>query len=171
VAAWLGGLRSCFVSGNLPSAPNFAPADLAANFLAFYLSFLPRPRRAQLWSLYGEDSVLAVGDSEVVGRAAIMAKLDEIQARPPACKGRFAPEEAALHQPAARPAPATPRSRRPLLTRARVRGGGAQVRVDVLATDWQQAAVWGPPPPSRTKWTRRVPHPVLIGHAASLTPY
>ena len=25
------------------------------------------------------------------------------------------------------------------------------------------------PPPSRTKWTRRVPHPVLIGHAASLT--
>ena len=22
------------------------------------------------------------------------------------------------------------------------------------------------PPPSRTKWTRRVPHPVLIGHAA-----
>ena len=28
-----------------------------------------------------------------------------------------------------------------------------------------------PPLPPRTKWTRRVPHPVLIGHAASLTPY
>ena len=29
-----------------------------------------------------------------------------------------------------------------------------------------------PPPPSPgTKWTRRVPHPVLIGHAASLAPY
>jgi hypothetical protein len=28
-----------------------------------------------------------------------------------------------------------------------------------------------PSPPSRTKWTRRVPHPVLIGHAASLAPY
>ena len=31
-----------------------------------------------------------------------------------------------------------------------------------------------PPPPQPhpgTKWTRRVPHPVLIGHAASLTPY
>ena len=28
-----------------------------------------------------------------------------------------------------------------------------------------------PPPPSRTIWTRRVPHLVLIGHAASLTPY
>jgi len=27
-----------------------------------------------------------------------------------------------------------------------------------------------PPAPPRTKWTRRVPHPVLIGHAASLTP-
>jgi hypothetical protein len=28
-----------------------------------------------------------------------------------------------------------------------------------------------PTPPARTKWTRRVPHTVLIGHAASLTPY
>jgi hypothetical protein len=27
------------------------------------------------------------------------------------------------------------------------------------------------PPPPRTKLTRRVPHPVLIGHAASPTPY
>ena len=27
----------------------------------------------------------------------------------------------------------------------------------------------GHPPPLRTKWTRRVPHPVLIGHAASLS--
>jgi hypothetical protein len=27
------------------------------------------------------------------------------------------------------------------------------------------------PPPPRTKWTRRVPHPVRNGHAASLTPY
>ena len=26
-----------------------------------------------------------------------------------------------------------------------------------------------PPPSPRTKWTRRVPHPVLIGHAASPT--
>jgi hypothetical protein len=28
-----------------------------------------------------------------------------------------------------------------------------------------------PPPSLCTKWTRRVPHPVPIGHAASLTPY
>ena len=27
------------------------------------------------------------------------------------------------------------------------------------------------PPPFRTKWTRRVPHQVLTGHAASLTPF
>ena len=27
----------------------------------------------------------------------------------------------------------------------------------------------GSPPPPRTQWTRRVPHPVLIGHAASLS--
>ena len=27
----------------------------------------------------------------------------------------------------------------------------------------------GQAPPPRTKWTRRVPHPVLIGHAASLS--
>jgi hypothetical protein len=33
------------------------------------------------------------------------------------------------------------------------------------ATDPLQRAP--PPPPPRTKWTRRVPHPVLIGHAAS----
>ena len=34
-----------------------------------------------------------------------------------------------------------------------------------------QVALSLSPPPSHTKWTRRVPHPVLIGHAASLTPY
>ena len=34
------------------------------------------------------------------------------------------------------------------------------------------ALVCAPPlsPPHRTKWTRRIPHPVLIGHAASLSP-
>jgi hypothetical protein len=40
---------------------------------------------------------------------------------------------------------------------------------------WGMRTVRPPPAPplprSRTKWTRRVPHPVLIGHAASLTPY
>ena len=37
--------------------------------------------------------------------------------------------------------------------------------------DRRYIEVFPPPPPPRTKWTRRVPHPVLIGHAASLTPY
>ena len=39
-----------------------------------------------------------------------------------------------------------------------------------LATEEARAAVCEvpPPPPSRTKWTRRVPHPVLIGHAVCL---
>ena len=36
--------------------------------------------------------------------------------------------------------------------------------------DWAVAALLEHgPPPSRTKWIRRVPHPVLIGHAASLS--
>jgi hypothetical protein len=42
--------------------------------------------------------------------------------------------------------------------------------VGVLGTRGSRVNVAAPPPP-RTKWTRRVPHPVLIGHAASLTPY
>jgi DNA replication licensing factor MCM6 len=33
----------------------------------------------------------------------------------------------------------------------------------------QRAAYRITVPPPRTKWTRRVPHPVLIGHAASLS--
>jgi len=58
---------------------------------------------------------------------------------------------------------------------ARVRVGGAEVAgnaAGVLPLLSQLArAGCVPPPPLRTKWTRRVPHPVLIGHAASLTSY
>ena len=39
------------------------------------------------------------------------------------------------------------------------------------AMDALVAQVPTPTPPPRTNRTRRVPHPVLIGHAASLTPY
>jgi hypothetical protein len=35
----------------------------------------------------------------------------------------------------------------------------------------QLAGVSAPPPPLRTNRTRRVLHPVLIGHAVSLAPY
>ena len=46
-------------------------------------------------------------------------------------------------------------------------GGTFALRVAVQLRD--AAARWAPPPPPRTKWTRRVHHPVLIGHAASLS--
>jgi len=51
------------------------------------------------------------------------------------------------------PHPPTPSSR--ARTRGLTAGAGAQLPP--------------PPPPPRTKWTLRVPHPVLIGHAASLS--
>jgi hypothetical protein len=57
---------------------------------------------------------------------------------------------------------------------ATLTGAGAAPRGDLaaftnLAID--HAGAGQLPPPPRTNWTRRVPHPVLIGHAASLTPY
>ena len=55
----------------------------------------------------------------------------------------------------------------------RVHGAVALRSVTLLSPTAAQLVVGagGVPPPPRTKWTRRVPHPVLIGHAASLTPY
>ena len=52
-----------------------------------------------------------------------------------------------------------------------VAGVGRHGRVLFLGPAGQPGAPAPSPPPPRTKWTRRVPHPVLIGHAASLTPY
>ena len=63
---------------------------------------------------------------------------------------------------------------------AQADAGGARAReperVVDLDKEWARTAavLFVPPPPPplpRTKWTRRVPHPVLIGHAASLTRY
>jgi hypothetical protein len=45
------------------------------------------------------------------------------------------------------------------------------IGLDVVSMASQSGKSTEVPPLSRTKWTRRVPHPVLIGHAASLTPY
>ena len=47
----------------------------------------------------------------------------------------------------------------------------SNVEIDENGVTISKASPPPPPPPPRTKWTRRVPHPVLIGHAASLTPY
>jgi len=58
------------------------------------------------------------------------------------------------------PAPPRPRAPHPLCTALRPRTGARS-----------DSPPRPPTPPPRTKWTRRVPHPVLIGHAASLTTY
>ena len=52
----------------------------------------------------------------------------------------------------------------------RVRRRAATVQVDAMVEAARRASSPRPPPPTppRTKWTRRVPHPVLIGHTASL---
>jgi hypothetical protein len=56
--------------------------------------------------------------------------------------------------------------------RSRVRGAvGRRGCARAAAAHSRVRAVERGPPPLRTKWTRRVSHPVLIGHAASLTPY
>ena len=51
-------------------------------------------------------------------------------------------------------------------TRGACPWGGPATRSWCVASRWRPPP---PPPPPRTKWTRRVPHPVLIGHAASLS--
>ena len=65
--------------------------------------------------------------------------------------------------------PQRPSERRPLVhqqhrVHLRVPRGPARVSPAHPRCARQPSA----PPPPRTKWTRRVPHPVLIGHAASL---
>ena len=64
----------------------------------------------------------------------------------------------------------------PLCTGGRGGGGGGSSRTlrthrRSACSAWSRTRRAGPPafPPPRTKWTRRVPHPVLIGHAASHT--
>jgi hypothetical protein len=53
------------------------------------------------------------------------------------------------------------------------KGAGAAEGAHAVRAALGELAGASPPPPTppRTKWTRRVPHSVLIGHAASLTPY
>jgi hypothetical protein len=100
---------------------------------------------------------------------------------PPRCpsppEGRACPRAApARLLPAAGPNPRA----RPAASSQQARDGGAAVqavggphprralpRVRGRVCDGCAPRIWcRPPPPPRTKWTRRVPHPVLIGHAA-----
>ena len=101
-------------------------------------------------------------------------RLDEVSERPP----HHRPRAALLH-----PAPPQSPARRPVRSAAVLRAPpSAPRRAPPRApaprphpdhAPCRPAAPRGasrppPPPPPRTKWTRRVPHPVLIGHAASL---
>ena len=72
----------------------------------------------------------------------------------------------------AAPHPADARARDALHAAGRVETPRLRLPAAAGAAGAAGAAAAGgrpPPPPPRTKWTRRVPHPVLIGHAASLT--
>ena len=71
-----------------------------------------------------------------------------------------------------RAAPRRARGHRCAARRARGEGAGGRGGATARARR-DRGAGWGlcSAPPPRTKWTRRFPHPVLIGHAASLTPY
>jgi hypothetical protein len=54
--------------------------------------------------------------------------------------------------------------------RAGVVAGARRSRRGVVLYTWKMRQIAEPPPPPRTNRTRRVPRPVLIGHAASPPP-
>ena len=58
-----------------------------------------------------------------------------------------------------------------LLERAAQEGAIAALLNALAAACWPGGELPPPLPPLRTNRTRRVLHPVLIGHAASCTPY
>ena len=70
------------------------------------------------------------------------------------------------------PAPWPPAPGAPLpLTPASAHAAGARPGGGGCAAGGARARAERRCPPPRTNWTRRIPQPVLIGHAASLTPY
>jgi hypothetical protein len=83
-------------------------------------------------------------------------------------EGSSAPEVAALAERLAAAGLSPP------LARRASSGSGASAGVSLSQAADKVAGRCPPPPPfpfPRTKWTRRVPRPVLIRHAASLAPY
>eukprot|EP00293_Proteomonas_sulcata_P011918 CAMPEP_0184317942 /NCGR_PEP_ID=MMETSP1049-20130417/99685_1 /TAXON_ID=77928 /ORGANISM="Proteomonas sulcata, Strain CCMP704" /LENGTH=294 /DNA_ID=CAMNT_0026637523 /DNA_START=48 /DNA_END=932 /DNA_ORIENTATION=+ len=75
IAEWLGTVRSCFVSGNLPNATNFNQKELCNNFCGFFMSYFVPKKRSLLWSLYNDDSVMEHGGEVFKGRDEIMKKM------------------------------------------------------------------------------------------------
>ena len=63
LAAWLGGVRSCYVSVNQPGALSFQPAALGQAFASFFASCFAGSRRSVLWSLFRPDSHLLLRQS------------------------------------------------------------------------------------------------------------
>jgi len=96
--------------------------------------------------------------------SAVRAPLPHQRAPPPSCQ--VPPRQQASDVPGARGLPRV-RRRHALLPPPL----GHRARAHLVHVDGRVAHARGPPPPPppRTKWTRRVPHPVLIGHAASLS--
>mmetsp|Transcript_32096 Transcript_32096/g.66436 ORF Transcript_32096/g.66436 Transcript_32096/m.66436 type:complete len:584 (-) Transcript_32096:47-1798(-) len=77
VSEWLGTVRTCFVSGNIPGAASFNPKDAAKDFAAFYLSYFSPKRRGMLWSLYRDSSALHLIEADDDATAAAAAAAGE----------------------------------------------------------------------------------------------
>ena len=146
------GSASCTWSSTAGAPPPAAPRGLCAS-----------PRRAALWEI---RELLAAPIRELLA-----APIRELLAAP--VEGWFAPRRPAPRAPLQRPA------RRERDARRGLRRQRARARAGLLRGQLQSAAPGAerqerpprrraPPPPThpppRTKWTRRVPHPVLIGH-------
>ena len=148
-------------------------------------------RRAAVAGVTG--GMLVAGDS--AARAALSVRDSRLAGAAPLWYGRHRPGWCDLEGtvlPAQRasplqlsagplpPAPAARRRARPRLTRgagqgarrARRTAGATICRPGPASARVLFDAPLPPPPlPPRAEWTRRVPPPVLIGHAASLPPY
>jgi hypothetical protein len=149
------------------------------------------PARAARWSGAAAAAGAQGGAADIVVMAMIRVARSEllrelgwhmvlqVRRRTPACRcgGALGCVVVRAHERAwereSLPAAAGPGPHQPRGGRADGRATG-QVHDELIlegpadSADKAFQEVSPPPPPPRTKWTRRVPHPVLIGHAASL---
>ena len=116
--------------------------------------------------------VAAIPDGAPLGAAAPVLAVAARGSFGTMCESQVARALARRHAAAVGGALAAERARRTTVTQeSRCDGTGRRLGL--------RPFVWAPPPlvlsghaaspPPRTKWTRRVPHPVLIGHAAPLS--